>query len=184
MTATGMRALTPTRPYPPRYRRKGGFVVQMLTTTDPKTLGLMYLVTAFAFFLAGGLMAMLIRAELAVPGLQFLSNEQYNQLFTMHGTIMLLLYATPIVFGFANYIHPAPADRRSRCGVSAAECVLLLGVPVRRAHRLRWVHHAWRRRRLRVDRLLAADFVRGCRSGVFMTQSGGCPHGEPRPSFG
>ena len=51
-------------------------------------------------------MALLMRAELAAPGLQFLSNEQYNQLFTMHGTIMLLLYATPIVFGFANCILP------------------------------------------------------------------------------
>ncbi len=51
-------------------------------------------------------MALLIRGELAVPGQQFLSNEQYNQLFTMHGTIMLLLYATPSLFGFANYIVP------------------------------------------------------------------------------
>ena len=51
-------------------------------------------------------MALLMRGELAVPGHQFLSNEQYNQLFTMHGTIMLLLYATPILFGFANYIVP------------------------------------------------------------------------------
>ena len=56
--------------------------------------------------MAGGLMAMLIRAELAVPGQQFLSNEQYNHLFTMHGTLMLLLYATPILFGFAKYIVP------------------------------------------------------------------------------
>ena len=47
-----------------------------------------------------------MRAELAAPGLQFLSNEQYNQLFTMHGTIMLLFYATPIVFGFANLVLP------------------------------------------------------------------------------
>ncbi|PSJ19718.1 cytochrome ubiquinol oxidase subunit I, partial [Halomonas sp. ND22Bw] len=73
---------------------------------DHKTLGLMYLVTSFAFFLIGGLMALIMRSELAIPGMQFLSNEQYNQLFTMHGTIMLLLYATPIVFGFANYILP------------------------------------------------------------------------------
>ena len=51
-------------------------------------------------------MALLMRAELARPGQQFLSNEQYNQLFTMHGTIMLLLFATPIVFAFANYIVP------------------------------------------------------------------------------
>ena len=45
----------------------------------------MYVVACFAFFFVGGLMALLIRAELAAPGLQFLSNEQYNQLFTMHG---------------------------------------------------------------------------------------------------
>ena len=51
-------------------------------------------------------MALFMRAELALPGLQFLSNEQYNQLFTMHGTVMLLFYATPIVFGFANLVLP------------------------------------------------------------------------------
>ncbi|MDG3009548.1 cytochrome c oxidase subunit I [Rhodococcus sp. D2-41] len=78
----------------------------MITTTDPKVLGMMYMFTAFAFFMVGGLMALLMRAELARPGQQFLSNEQFNQLFTMHGTIMLLLYATPIVFGFANYVLP------------------------------------------------------------------------------
>jgi cytochrome c oxidase subunit 1 len=78
----------------------------MIGTTDPKDIAILYLVTSFGFFMVGGLMAMLMRAELAEPGLQFLSNEQYNQLFTMHGTIMLLLYATPILFGFANYIVP------------------------------------------------------------------------------
>ena len=51
-------------------------------------------------------MALLMRAELAQPGMQFLSPEQYNQLFTMHGTIMLLFFATPIVFAFANYVVP------------------------------------------------------------------------------
>src|SRR5262245_334609 len=66
----------------------------------------MYMITAFVFFLLGGLMALLMRAELAEPGTQFLSPEQYNQLFTMHGTIMLLLFATPILFAFANYIVP------------------------------------------------------------------------------
>jgi len=66
----------------------------------------MYMVTSFAFFMVGGLMALIMRAELARPGLQFLSTEQYNQLFTIHGTIMLLLFATPIVFAFANYIVP------------------------------------------------------------------------------
>jgi cytochrome c oxidase subunit 1 len=80
--------------------------LKMLHTTDPKDIAILYLVTSFAFFMVGGAMALLIRAELARPGQQFLSNEQYNQLFTMHGTIMLLLYATPILFGFANYIVP------------------------------------------------------------------------------
>ncbi|MEZ7239286.1 cbb3-type cytochrome c oxidase subunit I, partial [Rhodococcus sp. GXMU-t2271] len=94
------------RPYPPRQGPKGSFFYKMITTTDPKMLGIMYMVTSFAFFLIGGVMALLIRTELAVPGLQFLSNEQYNQLFTMHGTIMLLMYATPVVFAFANYILP------------------------------------------------------------------------------
>ncbi|MBM4569038.1 cytochrome c oxidase subunit I [Rhodococcus hoagii] len=94
------------RPSPPRRARKGELIYKAITTTDPKMIGLMYLVTSFAFFLIGGLMALILRSELAVPGMQFLSNEQYNQLFTMHGTIMLLLYATPVVFGFANYLVP------------------------------------------------------------------------------
>ncbi|MBJ8338203.1 MULTISPECIES: cytochrome c oxidase subunit I [Antrihabitans] len=98
--------LEAVRPYPPRVGPKGSYIWKMVTTTDPKVLGIMYLVTAVGFFLIGGLMALLMRSELAVPGLQFLSNEQYNQLFTMHGTIMLLFYATPIVFGFANVVLP------------------------------------------------------------------------------
>ncbi|MET0133122.1 MAG: cytochrome c oxidase subunit I, partial [Kibdelosporangium sp.] len=61
---------------------------------------------SFGFFMVGGLMALFMRAELAKPGLQFLTPEQFNQLFTMHGTIMLLFFATPIVFAFANYIVP------------------------------------------------------------------------------
>ncbi len=81
-------------------------LLPLLRTTDPKMLGIMYLTTSFGFFLVGGVMALLMRTELARPGLQFLSQEQYNQLFTMHGTIMLLLYATPTLFGFANYILP------------------------------------------------------------------------------
>ena len=63
-------------------------------------------VIAFVFFLVGGFLALSMRAELAQPGMQFLSPEQYNQLFTMHGTIMLLFYATLVVFGFANYVFP------------------------------------------------------------------------------
>jgi cytochrome c oxidase subunit 1 len=95
-----------TRPYPVRQPIKGSAFARLLSTTDAKQIGLMYLVTSFIFFVVGGGMALLMRAELARPGLQFLSLEQYNQLFTMHGTIMLLFFATPILFAFANYIVP------------------------------------------------------------------------------
>jgi cytochrome c oxidase subunit I len=95
-----------SRRYPPQPTTKGSVFLSLLRTTDHKTIGKLYLVTSFGFFLAGGLMALLMRAELARPGLQFLSQEQYNQLFTMHGTIMLLLFATPLVFAFANLALP------------------------------------------------------------------------------
>jgi cytochrome c oxidase subunit 1 len=85
---------------------RGTRIYRLITTTDHKTIGMMYCVACFVFFFIGGLLALLMRAELAAPGLQFFSNEQYNQLFTMHGTIMLLFYATPIVFGFANLVLP------------------------------------------------------------------------------
>ena len=84
----------------------GAKIVKILTTTDHKTIGLMYLVTSFWFFMAAGAMAMIIRAELAQPGLDFVSPEQYNQLFTIHGTIMMFLFAPPAAYGFANFIMP------------------------------------------------------------------------------
>ena len=94
------------RPFPARLGPKGNLVYKLVTTTDHKLIGIMYCVACMVFFFIGGLMALFMRTELAVPGLQFLSNEQFNQLFTMHGTVMLLFYATPIVFGFANLVLP------------------------------------------------------------------------------
>ena len=85
---------------------KGQLFVKIITSTDHKMIGYMYLVTTFAWFLIAGVLALIMRAELARPGLQFVSNEQYNQLFTMHGTIMLLMFATPLFVGFANVIMP------------------------------------------------------------------------------
>ncbi|QKW18197.1 cytochrome c oxidase subunit I [Kitasatospora sp. NA04385] len=87
-------------------RTPGSTLVRLLTTTDHKTIGTMYLVTAFAFFLVGGVLALVMRAELARPGTQLLSNEQFNQAFTMHGSIMLLLFAMPLFTGFANWMMP------------------------------------------------------------------------------
>src|ERR1700751_238126 len=98
--------LRASRPFPKRTGPTGSLIYRLITTTDHKLIGIIYVVACFTFFFVGGLMALLVRGELAAPGLQFLSNEQYNQLFTMHGTVMLLFYATPIVFGFANLVLP------------------------------------------------------------------------------
>ncbi len=95
-------------PEAPQHRKRtpGALVVSWLTSTDHKVIGYMYLMLATFWFFAAGAMALAIRAELAVPGLQFISLEQYNQLFTMHGTIMLFLFATPLFVGYANVIMP------------------------------------------------------------------------------
>ena len=85
---------------------KGRRSWEWLTSTDHKVIGNLYFVTSMIFFLFGGVLALGIRAELAFPGLQYLSYERYNQFFTMHGTIMLLLFATPLFAGFANAIMP------------------------------------------------------------------------------
>ncbi|WP_411075924.1 cytochrome c oxidase subunit I [Streptomyces sp. cmx-4-7] len=91
---------------PVKGRGPGRVVVDWATTTDHKKIGHLYLITSFAFFLLGGLLALVLRAELARPGLQIVSPEQYNQVFTLHGTVMLLLFATPTFAGFANAIMP------------------------------------------------------------------------------
>ncbi|QYJ04697.1 cytochrome c oxidase subunit I [Nocardioides panacisoli] len=84
----------------------GKQLVTLMTTTDHKLIGNLYFVTAMAWFMIGGLMALVIRSELAYPGNQVVNDELYNQMFTMHGTIMLLLFATPLFFGFGNAIMP------------------------------------------------------------------------------
>jgi cytochrome c oxidase subunit I len=101
-----------TSPVPSRLRvprvedRRGSALVNWLTTTDHKLIGQLYLITSFGFFMLAGVMALLMRAELARPGMQLVTNEEYNQLFTMHGATMLLLFATPLFIGFANVIVP------------------------------------------------------------------------------
>ncbi|MFC4529476.1 cytochrome c oxidase subunit I [Sphaerisporangium dianthi] len=86
--------------------RKGRLLTGWAASTDHKVIGNMYLIASFGFFLLAGLMAMVVRAELARPGLQFVGNKQYNEMFTMHGALMLLLFATPLFAGFANAIMP------------------------------------------------------------------------------
>jgi cytochrome c oxidase subunit 1 len=115
MTTTAPAPAATTAPAPKanpvfganKVERKGNILVNYITSTDHKTIGYMYLVTSFIYFLIGGVMALIIRAQLFEPGLQVVqTKEQYNQLFTMHGTIMLLMFATPLFAGFVNVIMP------------------------------------------------------------------------------
>jgi cytochrome c oxidase subunit 1 len=111
MTTTTAPAPAATSPRPAPIstgaEHKGNVLVRWLTTTDHKTIGYLYLITSFLYFLMGGVMALIIRAQLFEPGLQVVqTDEQYNQLFTMHGTIMLLMFATPLFAGFTNVLMP------------------------------------------------------------------------------
>ncbi|HEY6787908.1 MAG TPA: cytochrome c oxidase subunit I [Trebonia sp.] len=90
----------------PRTQRKGSVIAAWLSSTDHKIIGHMYLITSFVFFLLAGIMAMLIRVQLLGPDQSVFSDSQYNELFTMHGTIMLLLFATPLFVGFGNELLP------------------------------------------------------------------------------
>ncbi len=90
----------------PRGYRKGSVLADWLSTTDHKIIGHLYLITSFGFFMVAGLMAMIMRAQLMGPDNHVVSDQQYNELFTMHGAIMLLLFATPLFIGLANEIMP------------------------------------------------------------------------------
>ena len=86
----------------PRTERKGSVLAGWLSSTDHKIIGHLYLITSFFFFACAGVMALLIRIQLMGPDQHVVSDQQYNELFTMHGTLMLLLFATPVFIGFAN----------------------------------------------------------------------------------
>jgi cytochrome c oxidase subunit 1/cytochrome c oxidase subunit I+III len=77
-----------------------------LATVDHKQIGIRYIVTAFAFLVAGGVEALIFRLQLAWSDMHILSPEQYDQMFTMHGMTMIFLYAGPILSGFSNYLWP------------------------------------------------------------------------------
>ena len=83
-----------------------------LTTVDHKRIGKRYFVTAFAFLLIGGLEALFLRSQLAVPNSGLLSPGRYNELMTMHGTTMLLLFNTPMFAAFGNYLVPLQIGAR------------------------------------------------------------------------
>jgi len=91
---------------PEAHHEEPGGIVDYLTTVDHKKIGILYMVTAFGIFLAGGVLALLVRLELARPGLQWMGENTYNQVFTMHGTLMIFLFAAQVSTGFANYMVP------------------------------------------------------------------------------
>lgn len=99
-------SLPPARPaVAVAHERRG--VGGWLTTVDHKKIGVMYIVTAFFFFLLGGLMALLVRLQLALPEVQPLSPQLYNETFTMHASLMIFFFVIPIgVGGFGNYFVP------------------------------------------------------------------------------
>jgi cytochrome c oxidase subunit I len=89
-----------------RRRLDETYIGEWLMTTDHKKIGVMYMLTGFAFFLVGGLEALLIRTQLAVPNGHVLSPQVYNEIFTMHGVTMIFLFVMPTLTGFGNYIVP------------------------------------------------------------------------------
>src|SRR5271154_506845 len=81
-------------------------VYDWVTTVDHKKIGIMYIVYSLFFLLVAGVMAIVIRIQLAVPNNHFVSPQTFNRLFTMHGTTMVFFVGMPILFGFGNYLVP------------------------------------------------------------------------------
>ncbi|MCL4544074.1 MAG: cytochrome c oxidase subunit I [Chloroflexi bacterium] len=91
---------------PVRRRFVDSAIVNWITTSDHKKIGILYIVTSFFFFVVGGIEALLLRIQLSQPDARFISPEVYNELFTMHGTTMVFLLGMPILAGFGNYLVP------------------------------------------------------------------------------
>src|SRR5213595_600326 len=107
----GPRMATLERTFPfPRARYTG--ILEWITTTDHKKIGVLYLTTTFLFFLTGGLLALSVRTQLATPDTGLLTAEQYNAAFTMHGITMVFLFVVPVWTGFANFIVPLQLGAR------------------------------------------------------------------------
>jgi cytochrome c oxidase subunit 1 len=110
VTTLEERPLAREEPPEPEHGAHG--LLAFLTTTDHKRIGISYMATAFAFYLLGGALAMVIRSELYQPGEQIVSQGRFNEMFTMHGSIMLFLFLGPFAFGLANYFVPLQIGAR------------------------------------------------------------------------
>ncbi len=93
-------------PRPEGYARPRSALLDWLTTVDHKKLGILYLYSTMFFFGVGGILALLVRTQLAVADNSFVGNDAYNQIFTMHASAMLFLFIIPVWAGFGNYVVP------------------------------------------------------------------------------
>ena len=110
----GNKMVTEDKSFEDVIRDFWNYVHPWLTTTDHKYIGTLYIVTGFGFFFIGGILGLLIRWQLLEPRVDgdFLTYEEYNSTFTMHGTTMIFMAAMPIIFGFANYLIPLQIGAR------------------------------------------------------------------------
>ena len=83
-----------------------GWVQDLVYTVDHKKLGMLYIGTGLFFFVVAGIMALLIRAQLAFPNGRVLTPQEFNGFITVHGTVMIFWVAMPLVFGMINYLVP------------------------------------------------------------------------------
>jgi cytochrome c oxidase subunit 1 len=96
-----------TEPYPEYpVSWKHGRMASWLTTVDHKRIGILYIATSLVFFIAGGIVAVLMRTQLAQANADFITRERYNELFTLHGVTMIFFVVVPILAGFGNYLVP------------------------------------------------------------------------------
>src|SRR5271170_3203514 len=100
---TGVRE--PSRPF-------SDVLYSWITTVDHKRLGILYILFAILFLVLGGIEATIMRIQLILPRLHFVSPQFFNQMFTMHGTTMIFFVAMPLVFGFGTYLIPLMVGAR------------------------------------------------------------------------
>jgi cytochrome c oxidase subunit I+III len=108
--------------------------LRVISSVSHRVVGKRFLITGFIFFLIAGVLALLVRTQLIVPENTFLDSETYNQVFTMHGTIMMFLFAIPMLEGFAVYLIPLMIGARDlvfpRLGAFGYFCYLFGGLIV------------------------------------------------------
>ncbi len=92
--------------------KRAHYRLAWLSTVDHKRIAVLYLLTGLFFFVVGGVEALLMRLQLALPNNHFLQPDTFNQLFTMHGTTMIFLVVMPVMFGFVNYVLPLQIGAR------------------------------------------------------------------------